>query len=658
MSAIDELISRITDENLRANIQREVAKLSARKKFGLVFEEHLPECTPLYGRPLKPGSKAALRNGKITKIYTVLKISGEKVLCLPRDDDDPVEIPASDLVCIAEFGEAIYPYLREIDSVCNDPENDLWHVLIEAENYHALQLLEYICAGKVDCIYIDPPYNTGARDWKYNNDYVDGNDAYRHSKWLSFMSKRLKLARNLLKQDGVLIVAIDDYECARLTQLLEELFPAYDVNTVVINHHPQGGSSDNISRTHEYALFVIPRGQQIIKGIKTENINEYWSLMRGGTDIRNLRAGRPNSFYAIYVDKESRTVKGVGPHLDADTPYDKKEAPEGCIAFYPVGKDGKERVWRYERESMLQHINNGEIICTEKMTLNVVKHRDVKYAPVFSVWTDGKYNAGTFGTNMLQDILGGQTRFSYPKSLYTIADCIRFSIQDKPDALILDFFAGSGTTLHAVNLLNAEDSGHRRCIMVTNNEVSESESRTLTEKGFTPGTPEWDSLGIARYVTWPRTVCAITGQDINGQPLKGTYARSNIPMSDGFKSNAAFFSLGFLDKDSVALGRKFREILPLLWLKSGAFGKCPAVYDGEIPAMLILPENKFAVLNDEALFMEFEESVNSRGEIQTVFIVTDYDSGFRAMAKSINAEKKYQLYRDYLDNFRINHQRS
>ena len=129
-------------------------------------------------------------------------------------------------------------------------------------------------------------------------------------------------------------------------------------------------------------------------------------------------------------------------------------------------------------------------------------------------------------------------------------------------------------------------------------------------------------------------------------------------MSDGFKSNAVFFSLGFLDKDSVALGRKFREILPLLWLKSGAFGKCPAIDDGELPAMLILPENKFAVLNDESLFMEFEEAVNSCREIQTVFIVTDYDSGFRAMARSIHAERKYQLYRDYLDNFRINHQRS
>lgn len=259
------------------------------------------------------------------------------------------------------------------------------------------------------------------------------------------------------------------------------------------------------------------------------------------------------------------------------------------------------------------------------------------------------------GSTELHDIFKSNV-FPNSKPVELIAHLLR--IATKPNALILDFFAGSGTTLHAVNLLNAEDSGHRRCIIVTNNEVSEAESRTLTQKGFSPGTPQWDSLGIARYVTWPRTTCTMTGHDINGHPLKGTYSGKNIPMSDGFKANAIFFSLGFLDKNSVALGRKFREILPLLWLKSGAFGKCPTIDDNDIPAMLILPENKFAVLNDEASFLEFEEAVNSQSEIQTVFIVTDYDSGFRAMAKNIHAEKIYQLYRDYLDNFRINHQRS
>ena len=133
------------------------------------------------------------------------------------------EFPVDDLVCAAAFGEPIYPYLKKIDSICNAPDSDLWHTLIEADNYHALQLLEYLYAGKVDCIYINPPYNTGARDWKYNNDYVDGNDQYRHSKWLSMMEKRLKLAKKLLNPaDSVLIVTIDEKEYLHLGCLLED----------------------------------------------------------------------------------------------------------------------------------------------------------------------------------------------------------------------------------------------------------------------------------------------------------------------------------------------------------------------------------------------------------------------------------------------------
>ena len=138
--------------------------------------------------------------------------------------------------------------------------------------------------------------------------------------------------------------------------------------------------------------------------------------------------------------------------------------------------------------------------------------------------------------------------------MYATHDAIRFYIASKPDALVLDFFAGSGTTIHAVNLLNSEDGGNRRCILVTNNEVSDAEGKTLLEKGYKPGDPEWNNLGIARHVTWPRTVCSIEGHDINGQPLKGNYLGSDRPMADGFAANANFFKLGFLDKNSVAYG--------------------------------------------------------------------------------------------------------
>lgn len=215
MAAINDLISQIQDETLRNRIQEEVSKMAKQKKFGLVFEEHMPESTPLYDMPIKSGCNVMRRDSKDDKsIYVVLKVEDDTAVCVkPEQKDETVTFELKDIVRVAEFGEPIYPYLKPLDSVCNAPDSDLWHTLIEADNYHALQLLEYLYAGKVDCIYIDPPYNTGAKDWKYNNDYVDGNDTYRHSKWLSFMERRLKLAKKLLNPaDSVLIVTIDEKE--------------------------------------------------------------------------------------------------------------------------------------------------------------------------------------------------------------------------------------------------------------------------------------------------------------------------------------------------------------------------------------------------------------------------------------------------------------
>ena len=173
MAAIHDLLAQIQDEALRERIEKEIDKLSKTKKFGLVFEEHMPECTPLYDVPVKRGATVAKRDGAINDIYVVQSMKGENAICMKKSSDSIEEISVSDLVSVAEFGDPIYPYLKPLDVLCNAPDNDLWHSVIEADNYHALQLLEYLYAGKIDCIYIDPPYNTGAKDWKYNNDYVD-----------------------------------------------------------------------------------------------------------------------------------------------------------------------------------------------------------------------------------------------------------------------------------------------------------------------------------------------------------------------------------------------------------------------------------------------------------------------------------------------------
>ena len=270
-------------------------------------------------------------------------------------------------------------------------------------------------------------------------------------------------------------------------------------------------------------------------------------------------------------------------------------------------------------------------------------------------WDNASHNATTYGTNLLQGIIG--SRFTFPKSLYAVRDCIRYAVKNKLQALIVDFFAGSGTTLHAVNLLNAEDGGHRRCIMVTNNEVSSDEAKNLTAHGYHPGDEKWEKLGIAQYVTWPRAVCSIEGHDVNGQPLKGNYIGTDRPMSDGFAANAAFFKLGFLEKASIRLGRQFREMLPTLWMKAGCHGPCPTLTGDTIPSMLILPQNHMAILNENSAYTSFAERVEQEPDIDTVYLVTDSDADYRFMSKGLSAPHKYQLYRDYLDNFRINSRR-
>ena len=690
MAILDELVTQIENPDLRARIAAEVEKLAKQKKFGLVFEEHLPECTPLWDIPVKAGRKAALKTGHVNDFYTVLKIEDGVATCLNKDKSATAEFPVEELVCVAEFGEPIYPYLKPIDTVCNAPDSDLWHTLIEADNYHALQLLEYLYAGKVDCIYIDPPYNTGARDWKYNNDYVDNNDQYRHSKWLSMMQKRLKIAKKLLNpNDSVLIVTIDEKEYLHLGCLLEEMFPEANMQMISSVINPYGTQRLNeFSRNDEYIFFLM-FGRSQPAGIVNEDAPEqsYWKTFRRG-DLASRR-GQPKGgkaqFYPIYVDDLTRKIVSIGDPIAHEVDRHTVQGMPGCTTVFPLRDDGTEMNWcvrpeaartllekgyikagtanyktqqiypiLYLRSGTIDDIDSGKLVIDGYADDNsiIAHYVQQKEQMPQTNWHFKEHSARDYGSNLIRDIFKDK-RFTFPKSLYAVKDCLFLFVKNKPNALIVDFFAGSGTTMHAVNLLNVEDGGHRRCIMVTNNEVSDAEAKEMSRRGLKPGDEEWEKLGIARYVTWPRTVCSIEGHDVNGNPLKGNYIGSDIPMADGFKANAAFFKLGFLDKNAVALGRQFKEMLPTLWMKAGAHGACPNI--GEtVPEMLILPENRMAVLVDERAYMAFAEKLDEHPEIETVFLVTDSDSGYRDMISGLNAKESYQLYRDYLDNFRIN----
>lgn len=698
MAAINDLISQIQDETLRNRIQKEVSKMAKQKKFGLVFEEHMPESTPLYDMPIKRGCNVMRRDSKDDKsIYVVLKVEGDTAVCVkPEQKDEAVTFELKDIVRVAEFGEPIYPYLKPLDSVCNAPDSDLWHTLIEADNYHALQLLEYLYAGKVDCIYIDPPYNTGAKDWKYNNDYVDGNDAYRHSKWLSFMQRRLQLAKKLLNpEDSVLIVTIDEKEYLHLGCLLEEMFPEANIQMISSTISRKGAARMNsFTRVNEFIYFVM-LGDYVLEPLddadyakKGETI--HWQSFRRSS-AANIRTSRPFQFYPIYVDIESRKIIKIGDAIPHEMDRFSVEQLENCVAVFPVRDDGTEMMWgitpeecrvraakgyikaakytpnkpqqfvmQYLMSGTIKDINDGKITVTGYASDGSVEAENSETRNIMpkSQWSFDTHDARDYGSKILKTMLGD--RFDFPKSLYAVHDCLNYFEKRKPNALIIDFFAGSGTTMHAVNLLNAEDGGHRRCIMVTNNEVSADEAKMLKDKGYQPGDAEWEKLGIAHYVTWPRTVCSIKGQDVNGNPLKGDYLGSEPPMhmADGFKANAAFFKLGFLDPTAVSLGMRISEMLPTLWLKTGAKGKCPELTGEQVPDMLILPENQFAVLINENTFADFAEKLAEHPEIQTVFLATDYEVNYQSMVKNLNVENAYQLYRDYLDHFRVNRGRN
>lgn len=697
MALLQDLIKQIDDETLRQRIMMEVGKLTKQKKFGLVFEEHLPECTPLYDVEIRIDSKVALKTGQVSDIYIVRTIDGDKVICEHKIDHAQVEFALDELVAIAEFGEPIYPYLKPIDMVCNAPDSDLWHTLIEADNYHALQLLEYLYAGKVDCIYIDPPYNTGARDWKYNNDYVDGTDAYRHSKWLSFMEKRLRMAKKLLNpKDSVLIVTIDEKEYLHLGCLLEEIFTEARIQMITTVISAKGVvRTGQFSRVEEY-IYILELGNSSVQpGIynmlddeikkEPDRSIEWLGFRRRAPQAK--RNSRPNQFYPVFVSNSDGRIISIGDVVKHGVDRNSIPVPEGCTALWPLSRHGDERLWSLvpeqarinfekgylrvnnwnseKRTGTVYYLPSGTIDDIENGKAEIVGYNadgsvEAKYhsegtTPPKRVWNMKTHNAETYGTNILNAIIG--KRFDYPKSLYAVHDSLRFYVERKKDALIIDFFSGSGTTLHAVNLLNAEDGGHRRCIMVTNNEVSEAEAKVLMKQGIKPSDEEWEKLGIARYVTWPRTVCSIEGHDVNGNPLKGNYLGSNIPMADGFKTNAAYFKLGFLDKASIRIGRQFREMLPILWMKAGCFGPCPVLVDQKVPEYMVLPENRMAILNDNSCFKRFAEEVGNALEIETVYLVTDSDADYRSMSKGLNVKQTYQLYRDYLDNFRINSRR-
>lgn len=696
MAAIDDLIAQIEDKALRERLRMETNRITKEKKFGLVFEDHLPELTPIYSAKVRRHSKVALRDGKLSDLWRVLSVRDGEAHCRNIGSGETRQISVDDLVVVRQFGEPIFPALVPVDKVQNGPDDAPWHTLIEADNYHALQLLEYLYAGKVDCIYIDPPYNSGARDWKYNNDYVDANDAWRHSKWLAMMQRRLKLAKQLLNpNDSVLIVTIDEKEYLRLGLLLEELFPHARIQMVSSQINPAVvARAGGFGRADEY-IFMVMMGTAVPERVmldrewvsargRTHTGAVRWDLLRrSGTNAE--RSHSPGCFYPIYVDPKSQQVALVGEAL----PKEKSQAEPmpGLVPVLPIRKDKSEGNWQWSPETFrvrteqgrvrvggnkdrgyviyilkdgeyakIQRGEFGEIRRDQNGSIEVDKNENTTVLAIPGTqWRISSHDATQYGSRLLANFLPSR-KFPFPKSLYAVEDALRFFVANKPNALILDFFAGSGTTAHAVVRLNRQDGGRRQCISVTNNEVAADEQKSLGKLGLRPGDQDWEKQGICQNITFPRLTAAITGRTPEGEPIKGDYKFNDAsPMAEGFPANLEYFRLDFLDKDHVALGRQFREILPLLWLRAGAIGPRPeSPKNKPIPAMLIPEHNPFAVLVEETRFADFTAELEGRDDLTHAYLVTDSEEAFQEMARQLKIPNVIQLYRDYLENFVIN----
>ena len=811
MARIEEKIAEIADPALRQAIGEEVAKLKKHTRFGLVFEEHQPEVVPLFGKRIKRGERVALKTGNLSEIWRVVSVKEGEALCelektvkATATAGTRESFPVQQLVVVRSMGETIYPSLTPIDAVTNGDPAAPHHVLIEADNYHALQLLVFPYGGKVDCIYIDPPYNTGAREWKYNNDYVDKNDQWQHSKWLTFMAKRLRLAKRLLNPaTGVLIVTIDEHEVHHPGCLLEQEFPDATVQMATIVINQKGVAQGGLSRAEEYALFVFmpeatvpPAADDLLSPERADSKRfqtpRWERLLRGGTNSK--REDRPGLFFPIHIDPVRRAIVSIGDPLPLG------EVPDQTVVDNTVawpfrtdhtlgnwrvspptlrqlhaqgfvrlgGYDEARKTWTvlYLGEKARRQIEEGTIRIVGRNADSgavTVEYTEGQQRSIKTVWHRATHDAGTYGSSLLRNILGEGGRFAFPKSIYAVRDAVAAVVGNQPNALLVDFFAGSATTLNAVNLLNATDGGQRQCILVTNNEVSEEENRTLTAQGFQPGQDEWEQHGICRSVTWPRSKFTMLGKRDDGTPLPGDYltgkqvtrekprtirqlgfaegrnlplaqrkqvaallpgvVQSKIddgpwflsddvpvsvlwdvrqapawldalseadhvndlcvvttesraftalkaqivealgpqevaedekrPMAQGFAANLEYFRLDFLDPQEIQMGRQFAAVLPILWMMAGARGPRPTAPDAHAP--WLLPDGcAFVVLMQETRFKDFARHVESRTDLTHVFIVTNSQDTVYKLRREWPDLRVVQLYKDYLENFRIN----
>ncbi len=704
MAALDDLLARVEDPALRADLEREVGHVREGQSLGLVFERHMPEKVLLFGQPVRRGLVVTSRAGDDETEWLVSSVENGNVVLQRRGADGEIvteERSESSLVVVRRFGDPICPGLRSVARVERGGDK-AFHQVIKGENFHVLETLMFSHAGAIDAIFIDPPYNSGgAKDWKYNNNYVAKDDRYRHSKWLAMMDRRLRIAKRLLRPDhSVLIVSIDENEVNRLGLLLENLFPASKIQMVTVMINPGGAHIiDQFSRVDEHLFFVhVGDARPIRTHVDTTpgkskardaegNAKpfEWTGLQRRGGNSR--RRDTKEKFFPVYIHAEDGRIVGCGDSVPLGVDRaDAEDPPDGCVAQWPIKRDGSEACWqlspptfrRYLEEGRvrvgsrnrttgrfgiyfltqgdMKAIADGELVVdgTDSLGALVVRNADDVQRTVVgkTMWTNDAYNARENGTGVLRRFVPGRS-FPFPKSLYLVEDALRFYVGDRKDAVVLDFFAGSGTTAHAVMRLNHEDGGNRVSISVTNNEVSPEDAETLLDEGHLPGDAEWEAHGIFEQITKPRLAAAVTGMTPEGDAVVGEYRFGEVfPHALGFQENIEFLELTYEDADRVRAKQRFSTVDPILWLAAGASG--PRVESDD--CRWALPEGgRYGVLFDPDSWPEFVAAVAASASVTMAFLVTDSNSVFQQIASELPSHVvPMHLYEGYLAAFAIN----
>ena len=602
--------------------------------------------------------------------YRIGKIGDADLYLIPFKDNErerereSIRIPLNSGYKI-KLSTPSYPVLKFVNSIQKSKEKSS-QILIQGENLHALKLLTFAYANKIDCIYIDPPYNTGSTDWRYNNKYIDPSNAYRHSLWLSFMEHRLKVAKELLNPEkSVLICAIGEDEVHRLALLLEQVFPGARIQMVSLNTNAHDSKTNEFMRAGEYLFFVMigkasPLRLELSLDFKlSQNISKdaYKPLQRSGSN--ELRSDRPHEFYPIFI-KDGRII-AVGEPLPSSKHAKDVETPKGCQTLLPILKNGEEGCWQVEAETLRRLINEHRVRIKGKSVSYIAKEiwndlknnfygsfEDFKIDPKDGhlevdkndlinhlrfippdIWNVPLHNVSDYGTKLLKKLLGSK-KFDYPKSLYAVEDAIRFFVADNPNAMILDFFAGSGTTAHAVMRLNKQDGGRRVCVLVTNNENK-----------------------ICDEVTFPRLKAAITGCREDGQKIEGNYkGRDTSPISEGFDENITYFKLCYARQKEAELGKELLRVVPLLWMESKS--KSPLSKDLlekciKEPYTLL---NSFALCTNYGEITEFLTKAN--GEDTRLAAISTFDQGRYVYAVRNLPCPCCQLPQDYLQAMEMN----